>query len=164
MITPTAAGDLQRAGIEFHREVFKIRPVTLHRLPAWFAHRVCWATSGWGRSACWRGMQTLARDLPVQLFDHWGSSVTEDGRSAFTTEPYLNAADPHVHAAAAELARRLGVEYRILPAWESWWNPGSTIRIEFRESPGEPPCPGCCSGHESARRGSVPQTRKVTAH
>jgi hypothetical protein len=149
-----------QAEVEFHREVFKIRPVTLHCLPAWFARRVCWAAgTGRGRNAAVKGLCELDNRLPIRLLDHWGQSVDEQGQTVFVTEPYLSANDPHVHAAAAALACQLGIEFRVLPPWQSWWFPGQTIRLEFRECPHDPICAGCLTreqlrdaGRERRRR------------
>lgn len=135
--------DLQTAAREFHRAFFAIRPVVLHEMPTWWSKRVCWATRGWGEHDAFQGMQALAPHGSVWLFDHWGSSVDEAGRSVFVSEPYASIKDPQTLEWAATVALTLGVHVRVLPAWQSWWYPGETIRIEFAECPRDPVCQGC---------------------
>ena len=65
----------------------------------------------------------------VTWFDHFGSTRLADGSVAFVSEPYntIEAVTPVV----TELAKALGCAWYISD--NSYWYPGSTIRIVFHE-------------------------------
>lgn len=136
---------LQTAEIEFNRQALAIRPVELNDLLSWWTQRVCWATRGWGRSDAFDGMQALESNMPIRLFDHWGSAVDETGQPVFVTEPYQRYDDSNAWGVAAAIAEALGLHFRVLPADCSWWFPGNTIRIEFAECVHQPTCRRCNS-------------------
>jgi len=133
-------GMLQRAEIEFNRNILGCRPVALDSLPRFWMARVCRYTGGWGRIAATTGMNWLESMQPFRLFDHWGKSTTIDGRMCFVTEPYLSFRNPKVIRCYAALAIALGLDLTVYDEDQSWWYPGHTMRAEFFECNHTPKC------------------------
>lgn len=147
--------DLHESEVQFHRGLYKIRPVELHEMPAFWMQRVCWATSGWGYNAAHNGMQAL--DGEVRLFDHWGKSHMPNGQPSFVTEPYNH---EHIDSIAQGIARRLGLHARRYSPWQSWWFPGNTQRIEFWECLCTPLCRNCKSRQQVREEGQERKRRR----
>ena len=112
---------------DFHESVLRYRKrfstdaVRLHHLPRWWKRRVKQAGGE---------IYAYSYGLGEDIFDHCGSS--RNG-TVFVSEPYGSHDDPQLIASVGRVAIRLGLEYVILPACRSWWNPPSTCRIEFWE-------------------------------
>ena len=128
--------NLHEAEVDFHRSLFKIRPVELHGMPNWFMARVCWATKGWGWNAAFLGLQKLEEKFcgSDPFIDHWGESKLADGETTFVTEPYRNF-DDKLAREAKLFANYLGLYCVIFAPEYSWWYPRNTIRIEMWQSP-----------------------------
>jgi hypothetical protein len=143
---------LQNASIQFHREIYRIRPVEQGHIPKWWMQRVCWLIGGWGTHDAHQGMQAIESSMPFRLFDHFGSGVDEAGNAVFVSEPYQNYRNHDVWGWAASVAGALGLHFRILPAWDSWHFPGRTIRIEFAECREAIPCRRCYTRQQARDR------------
>jgi hypothetical protein len=118
------------------RDVLKPSPVKLHALPGWFRKRVRRRFDL--RRVHYSIEQWLFTDvLTRQWLDHWGQTELPCGRTAFVSEPYLPIDWPL--ESVSTLAAELGIQSFVTT--NSWWYPGSTIRIVLYEGPESIPFP-----------------------
>ncbi len=123
----------QREFIAAARNLLEPSPVRLHHVPNWFRLRLLRAygcdrgdTSGFAM-LCF-ATTGCACSLPTWI-DHWGS-CDHRGKTAFVTEPYSLA--PADLQQIDAIAKRCGIAWHITS--NSWWFPGSTIRVLLYES------------------------------
>lgn len=120
----SSAASKQQEFIEKMRALAKPSPVRLHHEPRWLLKRI--------HKSCGRSMRVweYAHSERFGFFlDHWGT--VDDGK-VFVSEPYPTA---RMIAAADAFSESLGLQIYIRA--NSHWNPGSTIRLEFRVPPHE---------------------------
>lgn len=126
-----ADGERQQREFNVIRDAWRIQEPRLHKCPQWFT-RLVRRTIRERRLPCQcriGDIVSLLWSTPYRsLFDHCGT-ITVGGRKVFVGEPYANLS--RASDLAAELAGILGCDWDI--ALRSWWYPGSTIRIYFRE-------------------------------
>ena len=117
--------------IQRARELLKPSPVRLHHVPGWLTKRI---KQRLGRLPGCHYADDRLREVASMAagsvmcdswLDHWGST-THRGRKAFVTEPYADRS--HIEA-ALRFADLLGLQVEF--AANSWWYPGSTLRIAF---------------------------------
>lgn len=103
--------------IEAARALLKPTKVRLHHVPRFFLKVKI--VSNWGHG--YHGFPGAT------WLDHYGSTKLADGRTAFVSEPY--------HVTAGDLAECTAIADHIgCTFWvsaNSWWCPGSTIRLCF---------------------------------
>lgn len=127
------------AWIETARRATGARKVRLHSIPAWARSALRVRYRDEPRRA-FGGCVKLAMindERWCGLFDHWGTSELPEGvgceRKTLCTEPYGGRAEIE---AALRFADWIDCDVEIGGA--SWWYPGSTVRIEFRQREGSP--------------------------
>lgn len=109
------------------REILQPSEVELHRVPNWLRRRMLKVYGC--RDGDTSGFGVLQNAVAVHFgdnfwLDHWG---TTDGGRVFASEPYqVNAITV---ALLDSFAKRLEISWCIEA--NSWWNPGSTIRLSF---------------------------------
>ena len=120
-----------RERLDRAREILQPTEVNLHHVPNWFRRRLLRVFGCRDRST--RGFDVLQHaatvhfGFPANWLDNWGST---DGSRVFVSEPYQ--VSPRVVALLDSFAKRLGIKWHIDA--NSWWNPGSTIRLALYES------------------------------
>jgi len=117
--------------IHLRREVMQPTEVRLHHVPDWLRlaclHRLPRPNvPGYRDASGWGVVNDCIR--PAGWLDHWGSTRLGD-RVCFVSEPYSVSAQ-NVRD-IEELASLLDCDWWL--SSNSWWNPGSTIRIAFAE-------------------------------
>lgn len=139
--------DQQTLWIEEARRLHQPTPVKQNHVPQWLWRRLLKVfrdnptlKARLMRDSCRVGyymVRELADDvsggfMSSSWLDHWGTTVMH-GEQVFVAEPYLNAGD-------LENARRfadvLDLDFRIDA--NSWWYPGRTTRLIFRQRKGQP--------------------------
>ena len=126
-----ADGEQQQREFDVIRSAWRIQEPRLHKCPQWFTRLVRRAIRERRLSCGCRigDIVTVIWSTPYRsLFDHCGT-ITVAGHKVFVGEPYADI-DTARHQ-AAELAGILGCDFDI--SLRSWWYPGATIRIYFRE-------------------------------
>lgn len=118
----------QAIWIEQARKLLGPSPVRLHHVPGWFSKAI---RKAYGRSRpttpAGEAMQGLLRHHWTERWlDHWGST-RHCAQVAFVAEPY-GITEQEV-ALIATIASDLGCDWRLCS--NSWWYPGSTLRILF---------------------------------
>lgn len=117
--------------IEDARLVLKPLQVKLNHVPNWFRKAVIKAFPKQGiSSGADVGLFLLNHAYRHGWLDHWGSSnriLNGEPISVFVTEPYQ--IDHLDLLAVSGLADKLNCCYGVFA--NSWWFPGSTLRIEF---------------------------------
>ena len=112
------------------RELLKPSPVELHKVPNWFRRELLkefgYEFSRRGACVVEHAVACVRGDDLVGWLDHWGSTVFR-GTSAFVSEPYC--LTHKSLGAIATIAERCGCRYQVES--NSWWFPGSTIRVLF---------------------------------
>lgn len=113
---------------EFIREArarLQPSPVRLHHVPRW-------ARPGWRRAV---RAYSLPAGASFRLLDHWGSTVrvADDGEryTDLVSEPYAASCAAVDPAQLGAFDRVFGVVGEVSD--NSWWYPGHTIRITWRE-------------------------------
>ena len=119
-----------RRRLDSAREILQPTTVNLCHVPNWLRLRLLKEFGCRDRSTSGFDVLQHASNIhfcfPSDWLDHWGS--TEGGR-VFVSEPYQ--VMPRVVALLDSFAKRLGIVWHIDA--NSWWNPGSTIRLAFYE-------------------------------
>lgn len=136
--------DQQTLWIEEARRLHQPTPVKQNHVPRWLRSRLLEAfregraSKAWlpyrhctrGESLLWALADHLRTEYGGSWLDHWGST-TMHGEQVFVAEPYLN---PNHLENARRFADVLDLDFRIDA--NSWWYPGSTTRLIFRQRKG----------------------------
>ena len=99
----------QKAHIDAARAILRPSPVAIGRAPRWWHPSLLPTFPRWA--------------------DHWGTTKLADGRLAFVCYPYSLSAEEH--AECERVALLMGAHFWVTS--NSWWFPGSTIRLVFAQ-------------------------------
>ena len=129
----TRAVQTDEARIEALRRQLKPSAVRLHHVPDFFRRRLLKAYGcSYGDNSGYGALGHAERKHGWHWVDHPGST-TYRGRPAFVSEPYQLSFEDH--AAIDALCRECNLAYFV--SANSWWNPGSTLRVLIYEPEGE---------------------------
>jgi hypothetical protein len=114
------------------RKVFDPTPVRLHHRPKWFMQLLAAAKRRNPHGPAAGFYEDLRRgSWKLDWMDHWGSTVLLNGTPAFVSEPYGITSETLAEVEA--IAEECGCYANV--SANSYWYPGSTIRIEIYPKP-----------------------------